>query len=167
MKQFIKPNYNNCNINISATLAEFLGAPNKNSTLDIIKTQLAKDYKNIVFICFDGCGINPIKINLDEDSFLRKNIKCTLTSTFPSTTTNATTSLLHNQLPLEHGWLGWSMNFANINKNIDIFKNTDSYTGEPVEIQDSPLASKDYYFDHANSDYNINSVFPPYVAHLV
>ena len=33
MREFIKPDWNNCNINISSTLAEFLGVPNKNSTL--------------------------------------------------------------------------------------------------------------------------------------
>ena len=32
MKTFIKPNWDNCNVNISATLAEFLGVPNKNNT---------------------------------------------------------------------------------------------------------------------------------------
>ena len=164
MKSFIKPDYNNSNINISATLAEFLGAPNKNTTLPIIKEQLTKGYKNVVFICFDGFGINPVEKNLDESSFLRKNIKKVLTSTFPSTTTNATTSLVNNKLPLEHGWFGWSMNFAHLNKNVDIFRNTDSLTGETVDTTNSPLSPNDYYFDHANSEYNINSVFPSYVG---
>ena len=70
MKNFIKPDWNNCNINISATLAEFLGAPNKNATLPILKEELNKDYKNIVFICFDGFGINPINTHLKECDFL-------------------------------------------------------------------------------------------------
>ena len=91
-KNFIIPNWTNSNLNISATLAEFLGAPNKNATLPILKRELDKQYKNVVFICFDGLGINPININLDKNDFLRKNIKQTLVSTFPSTTTNATTS---------------------------------------------------------------------------
>ena len=75
MEKFIKPDWNNSNLNISATLAEFLGAPNKNATLPLIKDELKKDYKNIVFICFDGLGINPLKKNLSENSFLRKNVK--------------------------------------------------------------------------------------------
>lgn len=106
MKDFIKPNWTNSILNISATLAEFLGAPNKNATSPLLKQELAKGYKNVVFICFDGLGIYPIEKNLSKDDFLRKNISQTLVSAFPSTTTNATTSLMQNQLPLEHGfWL--------------------------------------------------------------
>lgn len=163
MKDFIKPDWTKSILNVSATLAEFLGAPNKNATLPILKCALAKGYKNVVFICFDGLGIYPIEKNLDEDDFLRKNIKQTLVSTFPSTTTNATTSLLGNQLPLEHGWFGWSVYFKNIKRNINIFLNTDSWTDEKVEITDSPLGKLDYYFDNAQSEYQINSIFPGYV----
>lgn len=163
MKKFIKPDWTKSNLNISATLAEFLGAPNENATLPILKEELAKGYKNVVFICFDGLGIYPIEKNLSEDDFLRKNVKQTLLSTFPSTTTNATTSLLTNKLPLEHGWFGWSVYFENIKRNINIFLNTDSWTGEKVEISDSPLAKTDYYFDHAQGEYQINSIFPKYV----
>ena len=118
MKKYIKPNWKRCNLNISATLAEFLGAPNNNVTLSKLWKELSKDYKNIVFICFDGMGINPLKINLCKDDFLRKNIKKVLTSTFPSTTTNATTSLACNLLPREHGWFGWSLHFEEISRII-------------------------------------------------
>ncbi|MDE6442355.1 MAG: alkaline phosphatase family protein [Clostridia bacterium] len=162
MKNFIMPDWTNSNLNISATIAEFLGAPNKNATLPSLKSELAKGYKNVVFICFDGLGIYPIKQNLPEDDFLRKSIKRTLVSTFPSTTTNATTSLTRNKLPLEHGWFGWSLYFKNIGRNINIFLNTDSWTNEKVEITDSPLEEPDYYFDHAQSEYQINTIFPAY-----
>lgn len=164
MKDLIKPNFKCSNLNISATLAEFLGAPNKNATLPILTDELKqKKYKNIVFICFDGLGIYPMNKNLDKNDFLMKHIKQTLLSTFPSTTTNATTSLMTNKLPLEHGWFGWSLYFENINKNIDIFLDVDSWTKEQVEIKNSPLGELDYYFDNANSDYNINTIFPKYV----
>lgn len=164
MSKFIKPNFKKSNLNISATLAEFLGAPNNNATLPQLKKELAKGYKNIVFICFDGLGIYPIEKNLQKDSILRKNIKQVLTSTFPSTTTNATTSLLTNKYPLEHGWFGWSMNFEKMNRNIDIFKNTDSWTGEAVDVEDSPLEEFNHYFDEAQTDYAINTIMPGYVS---
>lgn len=163
MKQFIKPDMTNCNLNVSATLAEFLGAPNKNATLPVLKNELAKNYKNVLFICFDGLGIYPIKQNLDKSDYLQKNIVQTLLAPFPSTTTNATTSLLTNTLPLEHGWFGWSVYFENIHKNINIFLDTDSWTDEKVAIENSPIAKPDYYFDHAQSDYRISTVFPEYV----
>ena len=163
MKNFIKPNWNNCNINISATLAEFLGAPNKNATLSILKEELKKDYKNIVFICLDGLGIHPININLDKDSFIRKNIKNVLTSTFPSTTTNATTSLITNKLPFEHGWFGWSLYFNDIDKNVDIYPHCDSETGEKIDYIYPISDNADCYFDHSNSDYKITALTPNYV----
>lgn len=163
MNHFIKPNWKKSNLNITATLAEFLGAKNTIPTLPKLKKELAKNYKNVVFICFDGLGMNPININLNKNQVLRKNIKQVLTSTFPSTTTNATTSLMQNQYPLEHGWFGWSMYFKEIDKNVDIFKNTNSLNGEKLEIKSSPLGNLDYYFNHAKSEYQINSIFPSYV----
>lgn len=164
-REFFKPDYTNSNLNISATLAEFLGAPNKNATLKVLEDELKKDYKNIVFICFDGMGIYPLEKCLNEKDFLRKHIKKTLMSTFPSTTTNATTSLMTNTLPLEHGWFGWTVNFEKLNKNICIYLNQDAYTGEQVEIadEDNPLGKINCYFDNANTEYNINTIFPFYV----
>lgn len=162
--KLIKPDWNNSILNISATLAEFLGAPNGNATLPILKQTLAKDYKNVVYICFDGMGVYPLECNLPEEDFLRAHVVQTLTSTFPSTTTNATTSLCTNKLPLEHGWLGWSLHFDELGRNVDIYLNRDSQTGEEVTF-DSPLADDcDGYFYHAaRTDYQIRTIYPPYV----
>lgn len=163
LKKLIKPDWQNSNLNISATLAEFLNAPNNNATLPILKEELNKGYKNVVFICFDGMGINPIKKNLKRKDFLRKNIVQTLTSTFPSTTTNATTSLITNKLPLEHGWLGWSLHFEEINKNVDIYLHSDSQTSEAVDYIYPLVDNGDCYFDHAKTDYKITAILPIYV----
>lgn len=161
--EFIKPNWSKSNLNITATLAEFLGAPNTNKTLPIIKDELKNGYKNVVFICLDGMGINPINVNLQLDAFLRKNIVMTLTSTFPSTTTCATTSLTSNKMPLEHGWFGWSMHFDEINKNVDVYLRKSSDNGEEIDFQYPMFDNTDYYFDHAVSEYSINTIFPSFV----
>lgn len=58
------------------------------------------------------------------------------------------------------------MHFAEINKNVDIFLNRDSATGEAVQYSHSPLGKIDYYFDQANSDYSTNTVFPGYIRVL-
>lgn len=164
MKKFNLPNFKHSNLNITATLAEFLGAPNTNSTLPQIKAELSKDYKNIVYICFDGMGTFPLEQNLPETDYLRKNIVDVLSSTFPSTTTCATTSLHTNRLPLEHGWFGWSMYFEKLRRNVFIFLNVDAETGEQLDIKDiSPLAQFPYFFDEANTDYRINTIFPTFV----
>ncbi len=162
MVRFVKPNFKKSNLNISSTLAEFLGAPNSNPTLRVLKNELNKNYKNVVFIIFDGLGINPLKINLDKNAILRKGVAKTLVSTFPSTTTNATTSLATNTYPLQHGWLGWSLNFPEIHRNLDIYMGVDSQTEEKV-CYNMPLADNtEYYFDKAHTDYQINSIFMPY-----
>ncbi len=165
MKKFNLPNFKHSNINISATLAEFLGAPNRNATLPLLKAELAKGYKNIVYICFDGMGIYPLEQNLPKTDYLRTNIKDVLTSTFPSTTTCATTSLMTNRLPLEHGWFGWSMYFEQLKRNICIFLNTDYETNEAIDTSSaSPLEQYPYFFDEAtNGEYAINTVFPVFV----
>ena len=147
-KQFLVPDFRNSIVNISATLAEFLGAPNRNETLPILKEELGRGYRTIVFLCFDGLGMYPLRKNLDQTDFLFQNLRQVLLSTFPSTTTNATTSLLTNQLPLEHGWFGWSMHFAALHRNVDIYLGRDSATREAVSFSDYPLGRADCYFDH-------------------
>ena len=108
-------------------------------------------------------GINPLNINLKESDFLRKNIVKTLTSTFPSTTTNATTSLITNLLPLEHGWLGWSLYFKEIKQNIDIYLHANSVTGEKVDYNYPIIDNSNCYFDNTKTDYNITAILPGYV----
>ena len=110
-------------------------------------------------------GIYPLTQNLSKDDFLLKNTCCKLTSTFPSTTVCATTSLITNKLPLEHGMFGWSMYVPKLNRNIDVYRSTDSWTGESV-VYDNGLTRGElrYYFDQATKDeYEINTVFPHYV----
>ncbi|MBQ8425040.1 MAG: alkaline phosphatase family protein, partial [Clostridia bacterium] len=161
----LKPDWNYSNVNISSTLAEFLGVENKNTTLPILKQELDKEYKNVVFICFDGLGIYPLRQNLEEYDLFVRETKQVLYSTFPSTTTNATTSLLTNTFPLEHGWFGWSLHFKNINRNIDIYTHNDSWTGQKVDMSKVELKRPQYYFDKESSgEYEINTVFPPYVV---
>ena len=47
----------------------------KNKTLPILKEELKNNYKNVIFICFDGLGINPLNKNVDEPNILTSNIK--------------------------------------------------------------------------------------------
>ena len=161
--QFIKPDFNHNIINISATLAQFLGCPNDKPVLPALASELKKGYKNVVFLILDGMGINPVNKNLTPDCFLRRNVKQVLTSVFPSTTTNATTTFLTNQYPMEHGWFGWSLYFEELKRAVDIFLERDSFTGEPIEKgyvkKALPIAP---YYKSANTDYTTSVVVPPY-----
>ena len=53
MNRFLPPDFQNSVLNISATLAEFLGAPNQNAALPVLREELGRDYRNVVFLCFD------------------------------------------------------------------------------------------------------------------
>ena len=161
--RFIKPNFKRNIVNISATLAEFLGCPNEKPTLPILEKELSKDYKNVVFLILDGLGINPIKINLDKHSILRRNIKQVLTSTFPSTTTNATTSYLTNKYPMEHGWFAWCMYFEELDRVVDVYLAKDTYTRESIDKgfvkKTLPIVP---YYKKANTDRDISVVVPEF-----
>jgi len=161
--RFIKPDFNNNIINISATIAEYLGCPNDKPILPDLARELEKGYKNIVFLILDGMGINPINKNLTDDSFIKRNITHVLTSVFPSTTTNATTTFLTNKYPMEHGWFGWSLYFEDLKRAVDIYLDTDSYTGEPIE---KGYASKvlpiEPFYKKAKTDYITSVVVPEF-----
>lgn len=161
--KFIKPDFCNNIVNISATIAQFLGCPNDKPTLPVLEKELKKGYKNVVFMILDGMGTHPVNINLDKDSFFRRNIKKTLTSVFPSTTTCATTTYLTNEYPMEHGWFGWSLYFEQINRAVDIFLEQDSYTRENIEkgFVKKALPIEPFY-KSANSDYAVSAVVPEY-----
>ena len=164
LSQYILPDYQNCNLNISATLSAYLGGSSRNVQLPVLRDILAQGYEKTVFICFDGLGMVPIETHLNPEDFLRKHICQELTSTFPSTTTNATTSLLTNRLPLEHGWFGWSMYFPELSRNIDVFRGKDSMTRDKIDLPESILDRFPYYFDEAKGNHTIHTVFPPYIS---
>lgn len=161
---FKHPNFKKSIVNLSSTISNFLGNKTDIPQLPKLKAELLKNYKNVVFIIFDGFGINPIKVNLSKDNLIRKNIKQKITSVFPSTTTNATTSLMSCKYPMEHGWLGWSLFFEELNRSVDIYVNKDSYTKEDVDpsFVITKMPYKPYYLN-TKTDYCINTVFPPFV----
>ena len=163
MKPWIYPDFSNGIGNISATLAEFLHAPNQNPVLPVLQEALSRDYKNVVYLCFDGLGIYPMERGLGKNDLLRKHTVQILTSTFPSTT-NAPRTLMTNRLPLEHGWFGWSLHFPKLKRNVDIFLRQDSLTRERVRPQDYPIDQGGYYFDQGQTDRSVYTVLPEYIS---
>lgn len=159
---FTKPDFKNSVLNVTATLAEYFNAPNKNAIIPSLKEELDKNYETVVFLLFDGMGMHPLNVNAPKDGFLHRNIKAVLTSTFPSTTTNATTSVNTNLLPLEHGWFGWILHFKEIGKHVALFSHVDALTGEKVDFKYPIKPSDDYWFNYANTDYEITTVMPRY-----
>lgn len=160
---FIKPDFSNNIINVSATIAQFLGCPNDKPVLPELAKELEKGYKNVVFLILDGMGIYPVEKNLSADTFIKKNVKQVLTSVFPSTTTNAMTTYLSNMYPMEHGWFGWSLYFEELKRAVSIFLDTDTYTGEPIESGYTRRALPyEPFYKRAKSDYKISVVVPEF-----
>lgn len=166
MDNFIFPDWNNNIINISASLANYLGVDSGDyKQNEIINSKVKGEFKNVCFILLDGLGYNVLTKHLDEEKLLRKNVVQKLTSTFPSTTTNATTTLVSLSYPGEHNWLGWSLYFESEKRCIDIFRNTDSDTEELVEgFKTANVLPRTNYFERARSrkDIEIYTVCPPY-----
>ena len=159
------PDYKNNILNISATLADYLGIENSYPKLDIIQKRLNKHYKNVIFIIFDAMGYYNLKNHLSEDDILVRNTKTKITSVFPSTTTNATTTMMSLSYPGEHCWLGWSLYFKEIDACVDIFLNKlsgqNKYLEKDFVFNLMPYDS--YYNQKPDNDISVYTLFPEFV----
>ena len=133
MNKPVLPDYSNCGLNVASSVLRHFGAPCSHPTHPDVDALLGrKQYKNIVVMLFDGLGMATIADHLPKDSFLASHIARQMTAVFPSTTVAATTSIESGDSPCEHGWLGWSMYFYQIDRMVDVFVNLDSWTGKPM-----------------------------------
>lgn len=127
-EDFVFPDFQHSIVNLAATMSAFMGKPTKHPVLPKLAAQLKPDYKNIVYLVFDGMGSYILEKNLPADSLFRQNQIDSVTSVFPSTTAAATTSLTTALAPAEHGWFAWSVDFDG--EVIELFRNRNFYTHE-------------------------------------
>lgn len=131
--QYVLPDYGNSGLNAAASILRHFGAEtNQTGHPDVDALLLHKAYKNIVFMLFDGLGMATLADHLPPNSFLRTHVRRRMTAVFPPTTVAATTSIESGMAPCEHGWLGWSLYLAPLDRTVDVFTNMDSVTGEPL-----------------------------------
>ena len=132
----MKKNFNqNSLINFSNSFLAHFGAPTFHSTIKEVDDVL-KGHQKVIVILFDGMGRNITRKHLEPKAYIRKNYLCTINSTFPPTTTAATTGFLTGKYPIETGWMSWAQYFDKYQKNIILFKNTDYNTEEEIEPKD-------------------------------
>ena len=131
------PDYDRSVLSVTASVLEYYGVNTGHKTLPELDKLLKKDYRNVIIMLFDGMGKNTIESNLGENSIIRKNKIADITSVFPSTTVAATTSIESGLSPAEHGWLGWTVYFKEIDKTITVFLNED----DNKEKQSFPVAA--------------------------
>lgn len=94
--------------------------------------EVLKGHNKVAVILFDGMGQNIVRKHLKEKSFIRQNYLCSINSTFPPTTTAATTAFLTGKYPIETGWMSWTQYFEKYSRNVILFTNKDYNTGEKI-----------------------------------
>lgn len=134
----IMPHYDNSIMSLTNSILKHYGADPHHATLPALDEVLLNDYKNVVLLIMDGMGMNVMERNLPQNSFLRKHIKSEISSVFPCTTTAALTSILTGRTPNEHGWIGWSNYFKEVDKCIDLFTNRESGTDNDADSEHLP-----------------------------
>ena len=136
----IYADYQNSIVNLSCSILKYYGAKNEHRTLENIDELLKDEYKNVVIILLDGLGMDALQYHSEENGFFRKHLISEYSSVFPPTTTAATTSLESGLTPLEHGWLGWSLYFSEIDKIVNAFINTEKDTN--IQVADYHVANQ-------------------------
>ena len=127
------PEYDHSLLSLISSILTHYGVQTPHKTLPELDSLLAKSYKNIVVMLFDGMGTAILENHLPPDAFLRRHLNTTLSSVFPPTTTAATVSLESGLSPIEHAWRGWSLYFEELDANVNLFPNTLSGTdGKPA-----------------------------------
>ena len=129
----MKKNYNqNSLVNFSNSFLKHFNAPTFHDSIEVVDSTL-KGHQKVAVILFDGMGRNITRKHLSSKSFIRNHYLTTINSTFPPTTTAATTAFLTGKYPIETGWLSWAQYFDKYQRNIILFKNTDYNTEEKLE----------------------------------
>lgn len=122
--------YNRSLVSLAASIQKHFGVRPSHSTLEEADVLLAKGYENVVLMLFDGMGTAILDKHVEQSPFLRSHIRGGISSVFPTTTVAATTSIESALTPLEHAWLGWTLWFDEIGKNVCVFPNTEYGTDE-------------------------------------
>jgi len=118
------PEYDRSVLSISSSILAHYGIKPFHKTLPELDQMLGKNFKNVVMMIFDGMGSAILGKHLDGHAFLRTHKLADISSVFPPTTTASTVSMYTGLSPVEHGWLGWSLYFKEIDKNVNVFPNT-------------------------------------------
>ena len=162
----IKVDYNNSILSVSNSVLKYFNGTSRYKTLPELDAILKKNYKNVVLMIVDCMGTSILKKNLSENSFLNQHILKNISSVFPPTTVAATTAFHSGLPPIYSGWLGWMCYSLQDNKFIELFMNTEFYSGKPVV--DSALSKFIKYetiysqIINANPDVEYYKIFPPF-----
>ena len=118
------PNYDNCILNVDASLCKYYGIETKYKTFSELDSVLeSKKYKHIAIMLLDGLGSYILRNNLLDNSFLKNHKVCDFNALFPPTTACCVPGLCSGIEPVETGWVGWSNYFSEVGKYVVMFRN--------------------------------------------
>lgn len=130
------PDYDNCCVNITASIQNYFGIAPSHKTLPVVDEALKKNYKNIVVLLLDGLGQQILQDILPKNCFLRQNFRQELSAVYPSSTVPATVSIKTGLTPAEHAWWGHFMYFKNLGQTINVYTNTDAFSRKKAPKED-------------------------------
>lgn len=94
--------------------------------------------KNRMVIVLDGMGTAIIRKMLSPDGFFTRHLTGCARAIVPATTVAATTAYRTGKMPYETGFIGWSQYFAEVDEVIEVFLNTNYYTGAVSKLAQHP-----------------------------
>lgn len=135
------PDYTNSITNIACSVLKYYGVKDvKHNSIPELDTILSeRKPRNVVMMLFDAMGMSILNRHLSSSTFIRRHLLKTVSSTFPPTTTAATTSINSGLTPYETGWLGWISYFKEVDENVVTFFST-KQSDEKVKACDYNLA---------------------------
>ncbi len=127
------PDYEKGLVNAMSSIKKYFNIETNHNSLSVLDNYLnKKEYKNVILVLFDGLGYNILKRNSEYCPFLNKHIVSSISSTFPSTTMAARTTIESGLNPVEHGWLGWDVYFKQFDNAITLKCNYVKRTKEVI-----------------------------------
>ncbi len=122
--------------------------------------------KNRLVMILDGMGVAVMHRLLDKNGYFCRHITDVETAIIPATTVAATTAYRTGKMPWETGFIGWAQYFAETDEVIEVFRNTNLYTGEVSKMSQhtniSPCKTVvERMCDNGRSAYEVMPGFAP------
>ena len=86
--------------------------------------------KNRLVMILDGMGVAVMRRLLDKNGYFCRHLSDVETAIIPATTVAATTAYQTGKMPWETGFIGWAQYYSETDEVIEVFRNTNLYTGE-------------------------------------
>ena len=86
--------------------------------------------KNRLVMILDGMGVAVMNKLLDKNGFFARHMADVESAIIPATTVAATTAYQTGKMPWETGFIGWAQYYSETDEVVEVFKNTNLYTGE-------------------------------------